>query len=356
MSVVPQNLVNYIVDRMQEGYQVDQIRTALLHYGYDPTSVDTAVNYVYKRKALGQEKFSVSPKLLLTISASMIVLVLGIFFFVSNQGEALLDVEINVVAPEVYEGTRVQAVTEIFNMGSTDVVDVMLEYTFVHESGDTVFEKRETIAVQTRASKSITIPLPTNAPLGRYTIFVVAYYADLIADAKTSVYVISRPDRIPQTQPEEQPTKQSTLNKEPKQTDTEVIPRQTTSLPTQQEPKKEPRKEQEKTPPVPTITMPKERLFQDVTKQIQALARTSPTKAQAVCQALSEELERNRCYQELGRVLLRPNICKAITDKNKRNSCLWNIVVGSGNIDCEEFDNKQLKTSCKSYLSLSEIK
>lgn len=81
MSVVPQELVNYIASRLQEGYELQSIKTQLLTHGYDLNTVDAAVNYIYKRRAFGSSKFNTSRKQLLAISAAMMVFVLGATFF-----------------------------------------------------------------------------------------------------------------------------------------------------------------------------------------------------------------------------------------------------------------------------------
>jgi len=81
LTVVPQNLVNYIVGRLQEGHDMDTIKHYLLQYGYTPNKIDTAVHFIYKRKSLSSSPTGWSKNTLLSVVAAMIVLMAGVGFF-----------------------------------------------------------------------------------------------------------------------------------------------------------------------------------------------------------------------------------------------------------------------------------
>ncbi|MBR9679166.1 MAG: hypothetical protein GON13_02775, partial [Nanoarchaeota archaeon] len=108
--------------------------------------------------------------------------------------EALLDVKIATLLPEVGPGDNLKFKISLFNLGETKKVDVWINYTITNaETGEFIIIREETLALENTLdlSKEEKIPL-TTAP-GIYIIEAVAHYDDRIASSLTSFTVVETP-------------------------------------------------------------------------------------------------------------------------------------------------------------------
>jgi len=68
---------------MQEGHNLQTIKAHLLSSGYNPAHVDTAIAYIQDKKGTNTNHFS--RKKILTMSALVAVLLVGMSFFFSSH-------------------------------------------------------------------------------------------------------------------------------------------------------------------------------------------------------------------------------------------------------------------------------
>jgi len=105
--------------------------------------------------------------------------------------EALLDVKVTVLTPEVRPGGKLKFTTQLFNLGNTKRVDVWLNYTIREvETGRIIKSSEETRAITTTLEISKEEEIPEDVEAGLYVIEAVAHYSGKIASSLDTFKVV----------------------------------------------------------------------------------------------------------------------------------------------------------------------
>lgn len=107
--------------------------------------------------------------------------------------ESLFDIILEI--PDSYRiispNSQMLATIKLINIGSAGRIDVFLEYSMLDPEGETIFNKRETVAVETQANFIRTFDIPADARTGLYKMRARMVYADgKYADSELSFNVI----------------------------------------------------------------------------------------------------------------------------------------------------------------------
>jgi hypothetical protein len=99
--------------------------------------------------------------------------------------ESLFDVEVEI--PSQYlktpPGEDIMASIKIYNLGTNNTADALVEYTVKDNKGIVIAIASDTVAVETQMSYIKTINIPENTPIGRYTLYIVVNYEGKIASS-----------------------------------------------------------------------------------------------------------------------------------------------------------------------------
>lgn len=181
-------LVSYLREHLQSGYDINTLRNHLLNQGYDINAVNAAVDEIYSPTV--KHEVHLSKGLFIAVGSvfAAVILIIGIFFLYSGGPKQLLDLSVDIVEASVKPGEELEFGIEISSLGSAKRYDVFLRYDIVMNKR-IITSKEETIAVETKASKSNSIKIPDDASVGKYTLKVTAKYNNEIATASESFRV-----------------------------------------------------------------------------------------------------------------------------------------------------------------------
>jgi hypothetical protein len=89
-----------------------------------------------------------------------------------------LAIEIPPEYADVNPGGSLLFTIRVFNLATKGRIDVVLENSIINSQGRVVLDKSETVAVETQASFVRNIAIPSDLPLGKYTLQTRLIYAD----------------------------------------------------------------------------------------------------------------------------------------------------------------------------------
>ncbi len=105
--------------------------------------------------------------------------------------EALLDVKVNVLTPEVRPGGTLKFSTQLFNLGNTKKVDVWINYTVKSiETNKIIRSAEETRALTTTMEISRDEEIPVDTVGGTYVVEAVAHYGGKIASSLDTFQIV----------------------------------------------------------------------------------------------------------------------------------------------------------------------
>ena len=174
----------YIHKLLAQGYPPNAIRAQLIAYGYPPAQIDVALREVTVTRVHHVLEFS--PKVLFVILLVLGLLGGGIFAIlqIATPTQALLDMSVQPTTTELTPGGTLVFVKEIINLGGKRRFDVQLTHQIRSlETNEILTTRKETVAVETRASSPTQIPLPKTILPGDYTLTTLAEYDSKRAEA-----------------------------------------------------------------------------------------------------------------------------------------------------------------------------
>lgn len=195
--MVDKALLSYIRRYMQQGYDINSIRSHLLKY-YPGNKVDEAIHAIYSPEVRHVIHFS--PTVLIAIIAVVLGIgMMGFFLFRATIFTAvpdrLLDLKVSLLATSVKAGQNLEFNIELINVGTIKGFDVFLNYNIYDQKGKLLISKEETIALVTKASAKASVAIPRRAVDGTYKLDVTAKYDSKTAAAKESfsIYTEQKP-------------------------------------------------------------------------------------------------------------------------------------------------------------------
>ena len=131
-------------------------------------------------------------------------LIFAAFMIYSKPGttKTLLDVEIDLYKTNLERGEDLEFNVELTNLGQKKRYDVTIRYFIKDSKGKVVNSKEETFAIETSASKRLSINVPEDSLEGKYNLNVIARYDSKEARASSSFSVKSEGIEEPTEEPE----------------------------------------------------------------------------------------------------------------------------------------------------------
>ena len=336
-----QQLISYIQQQLNQGYDLNSIKTYLINYGYNKDEVEQAINSVYAPK-------KPKPRKVILIAGIIIfaILAISIILLVAKPGkeEISLSIDTELGSKNIIPGGYIMFNTEIEKSGAGMV---LLNHIMTGPDGKEISSIEQT----TFKSKSAQFKIPSDAKPGRYTITTSA---ELGGIKKTSKITFSIAQIGEDIIPEEEP---------------------------QEEEEEEPEAEEEI--PVPIVD---EDEFASLTiwervEAIKVIAQTSAIEAKAhcdkigiaghqnqcyynvaeesgdiaYCQLITEEKISDRCQKMIAEITNNSNICTSISHESRRDNCYMSFVkIGDYSL-CDKFVNKYYKESCEALKIMASI-
>ena len=352
--MVDQNIVNYIKQQLNAGYDINSIRSALVNYGYDAGAVEEAIKASQPSKGI--------PVIPIAAGVVAVLLVISLFFiFRGGEEERLLDLEISSVMHEVEAGDSIQFNVELINMGTGKRYDVSLTHQIIDSSNRIITTKQEALAVETRTSSSSQIAVPYITDKGRYTLKTTAFYdtktavSSLMFDVKAKE-VSEEPaevveDKCPATCDDYNACTQDICNAATgyKCSYLPITPccgndicesgESSANCPA------DCAEEAAEEPTTATITL------KDVIEKAKQDAQIDPSLAAAHCGELAKKNYQDSCYNTIAEESSNSIYCERIASETSRDNCYTNFALAGDYSVCDKLTNKYLKASC---IALSE--
>ncbi len=186
--MVNKALLKYIKSELAKGFDINIIRQHLIQHSYKPELVDKTIHYLYAPKH-HVSKTALVIIVSIFLSLGLIALFLFNYFYLNRTTEKILDISVELYKTGLEPGQDLEFNVELTNLGAEKRYDINLRYFIKDSKGKVVNSKEETIAIETSASKKLSITIPEDGLEGKYTLYVIARYDDKEARASSSFSV-----------------------------------------------------------------------------------------------------------------------------------------------------------------------
>lgn len=351
--MVDQRLVDYVKQQKAAGYSEQQIRQAMLQYGYDQASVDAAFSS-------GRPKLPVIPIL---IGVLVVLIITASIFLFSGKAEPdiKMDITLRQIVTEAEPGRSFSFNVDI--IGVSDYVDI--EYTLYGPDNQVVLNDEESVSRNSLSS----IALPSDIRPGDYELFAEGEYEGRKSSDSLSFSVIEKnsPSKTEPEEPEE-PEDEPLDDPAPSRScpascdDGDRCTRDECSASTDfrcehnditpccgngicesaedsSSCSLDCRKEEE--PLQAGISV------QDVVEEVKKKS-SNPASAVSYCNGLSKEYHRDSCFNAAAEETKDSTMCERINSGTTRDNCYTNFALEGDYTVCEKLENKYLKASCES--------
>jgi hypothetical protein len=369
-----QQLTSYIREHLGKGYDLSQIRSYLIKYGYNPEEVDSAIKSVYGAETVHHHVHHVSKNTVIAFAIICVILAFLVpsIYFLLNQGSTtsstrLLDVRTSLLTMTSKPGDKVEFNIELSNLGTSKRYDVSIK----HEILGTNIFREETIAVETTTSKTTSIQLPNDIQPGKYTLKTTVTYQDKVAVASFTFFV-------------SEPTKEGVCSEQWQCDD--WVPAECPVSGSQTRKcfdtnscgtiKYKPETSRSCTPEVEDTTQTQQntgtQTIWDTLDRVKELAKTSPSNAADICKDINIETHRDecyltiaqatsslsycekikgersldQCYSDVAKQTMQSSICEKVVKTYKRDSCYMHFFNNKDYTVCDKIETPQLKEVC----------
>jgi len=191
-----QQLIDYIKQQLQAGYDINTLKSYIIKYGYPPKDVEEAINALYHPE-VKHVVHHLSKNTIIAVSLTVLLLLIPSMYFLFLQDDSgpsrLLDLKTSTVNSDIGPGDKLEFIIELSNLGKNKRYDVFLK----HEIIGTEISQEETIAVETSTSKKSSVNIPLDIAPRRYTLKTTATYGDQKAFSTTGFNIKGESLSIP---------------------------------------------------------------------------------------------------------------------------------------------------------------
>jgi hypothetical protein len=315
-------LKSYVTRQIALGFKPEMIRSSLAQSGYSKELIDSALGG-------NGGSITVRHEIHFPIKTVIILLLLaalgggGYWLFTNNtSGNALLDVSVQSYNQEYLAGQEVTYGIELINMGKSNRFDANVRYTITYGSGTVLKSYSETLAVETKATSSGKITLPSNIRPGTYYLNAIVTYGDnQKAESSTEFQIVNQITARPITGGgTSDGNGGSTTGGSPGGNTGETS--------------------------IETITTGDKPTFGDTLSNIRQQSLTNPQAALTNCLKFSNPDQKDVCLSEIAYSTNRANYCDQISDTPKKDNCYFAFVIGGNTQICDKISDPNTKQYC----------
>ncbi len=337
-SIAMSPLSEYVQKLLKQGYAKDNIRQTLTAAGYTDQEIDLA----FARH--------ITPLSFTIAIGALFLTVIAIFLLLGRTPDQPLSLSIDVLTPKVTQGDTLALAVHITNPNERRI-NAIIKAIIKSPSGKTITEQKTATAGQ-QTSIPISIALPNDAEIGRYSLEVKLEWKKQTKYQTTSFEVIKQKVQITREQREQKAeTAQKTCSSGCDDqnfctTDTcnEGACVNTPIIPCCGNGKCE--QEEECLPDCTTKTT-----SEDI--KTEALAQTDLEQATTICASLAQQTYIDECLIEVAEKSENKQACEEIVSDDLRDSCYIPFAYKKDFTVCEKVVNQALKNSCITLQQIS---
>jgi len=348
-----QQLVAYVQQQLQAGYNSQTIANFLISRGYPYYEVNAALQQATApQKAMKTEHklFLFAVIAMLAVTSAMVFFYLQAYVHVGGEmPEQLLDVETEKLSTLVEQGGELTYQVNLMSFGSGQRYDVLMTYKVIdRETEEVVLEEMETVALSTTVEKLKRFDIPQDTKPGKYLLRVDASYEDFTATSGFVFNIVSAQEAeelredVPEV-PEENITEEM-LPEIPKPE--EIVP-EIPEVP-------------EEAVPTPITPAPGEKFYKGKTRQqalemVKAVSVRDPERAVSMCQEFTLSPNRQVCLRTIAEFKESPIFCEYIEDATDRDNCYLQLAMTTALPgSCDKIQDASVKQSCELLILASE--
>ncbi len=190
--MVQKNLIDYVKNLIQKGYDIPTIKNFLLKYGYTNKEIDEAVNSSYKLTVKHEIHLSRTTTLVVIFIFASLIGVASFFYYGPSESAKLLDVNLEPITTTAEPGQSIVFLKELSNLGSAKRYDVVIKQEIINaKTNKIITQKTETRAIETFGSTQTKILIPQDATAGDYILRAIVEYDDKKAVATLPVKIVA---------------------------------------------------------------------------------------------------------------------------------------------------------------------
>lgn len=361
LAPVNPQLLSYVFNSLQQGYQADQLVTYLKSQGYTDNLLKPVFSQINDQYYQGKlqttilHEHTIANSSILKIGLMFIVVALIVgggyfftqgFFDVSN-GEKLLDVSLSPLKTNLVEGDKITFYYELTNQGSSGEVDVFLDFKIKDSFGSVEDRFEETRSFETSMQRLQEFDLD-GYDFGTYTIELEASYENgkYARSSFTFEYLsaeqeVTEPEVITKPETEVEIKEPETPNSKPIETT---------------EPEKP-------TPITPIVVTPMEKPKKADDAQGRsddqlfnfALKQTDEDVALTYCVAIEDEVLNSQCYHNVAQQSSKSEICRLIGSAEGKEDCLMSFIILGDSELCAEISLPNNQFLCEQFALLNGV-
>lgn len=374
-------VVDYIKKEVAQGYSIDQIRAALVKYGYGQAQIDSAISEYQsqsgkKEKPTREKTINKIPKTIFVATGIIALGIIAFLLFSSLSGEETKEktsLEFNAISTTIQPG---QNVTFIKKISTTESKKISFNYQLIDEKGNTIKTEYETLDISKSISSKSSISIPEDASLGKYNLKITYSYDDVqktnslpvklyeaSAEPSCNDNILNQgeervdcggpcepcrtcPESCDDNDPCTEEYCDASTEYECKYEIIEGCGETTSQSGTQQkeEPKQQPERDGEKV----TLTTVRKDLHQKI--------QSSPVEAAQLCETLSEQIEKDLCLKTTAELSNQSKFCQYIERSLTKDSCYMKFVTNNNEFEhCEIIQDEYLKDSCETLEKVKQV-
>ena len=181
-------LARFIKQYLDQGYDLESIKTHLLNSGYNAKDIDASINQLYSTKHVIHHLSKATIITLVAILIGFSIIIASIAIYLKPSKELLIDVKLEPMQTTVKPGQEIVFIRELTNFGKK--VDVTTSYIIISvDTAQTIATYKETSAVETKASRQIRIKIPEDTQLGNAVLNAISSYKDKEAQAALAIKI-----------------------------------------------------------------------------------------------------------------------------------------------------------------------
>lgn len=364
-AVVPQvdnnQLQQYILTYLQQGYNAQQLYNYLKGQGYSPIQLKAAFSAVDKQYYQGQlpleviHHHTVGTGAVVKVGAMLLVLVLlggGFMLFgqdlLDGQGSVILDLKTIPTKTDIKVGEPLVFKVQMVNQGETKNTNINFLYEIRDKSTELLVQEEETMAFATTLQNLVEIDLPTDLPTGQYEVTTTASYAKGVDIAKF-VFTLTEVGQEPVPLPEiVTVTCYYCDGTQLKSMTTQGTCPDATTI-------SKPDCGEEEGEELPKEKVKVSDLANDQTIFSQAMDASRASTAQAYCLEIKDEVYQTECLSVVAQRTSTPAVCESITSVQRKEDCYMNFILSGDTSHCNKITLPENIPLCQQFIQLDLI-
>jgi hypothetical protein len=312
------------------GYNAEMIRQGLIKQGYPLAMIDKVVsgqtiNVKHEVHVAGKTFFALFLLIILTGGGWYMFNYTDLLNGIKGS-DVLLDVSIN-TDNEYSVGQDIRYQVVLTSMGSTERFDAKIRYIISDENDNVKKSYSETLAVDTKASSTGKISLPSTVGVGRYYFKAVAEYEGKTAESIAEFYIV------------EEINTDNTYNEFPLEDDSTPIDTNGTTT---------------NTNPPPKTSGDKTTYGEYLAVIKQQAGAKNDVVASKNCEKFSLD-QKDICYSTVADASGKIIYCDKISKSDIKDSCLLSFVIRGNTQICDKIVDSYSKNYCKQANIVSQM-